>query len=57
MVAGDSEITGELNLSGILNGGEEVPGGAVRVNVDEEVRWLNGIVSSTRLSEVVRDGD
>ena len=57
MGAGDSEVTGELDLCNILNSGVEVLGGATGVDVGEEVRWLDGVVSSTRPGEVVRGGD
>ena len=55
--AGDSEVTREGNLSNILNSGVEVFGGAINIDIGEEAQWLNGVVSSTRLSEVVRGGD
>jgi len=55
--AGDSKVTRELNLSNILDSGVEVLGGAINIDVGEEVRWLDGVVSSTRLSEVIRGGD
>ena len=35
--AGDCEIARELNLSNILNCGVEVLGGAIRIDVDEQV--------------------
>ena len=57
MDAGDSEVTKELDLSNILNSGIEVLGGATSIDVGEEVRWLDGIVSSARSGEVVRGGD
>ena len=57
MNAGDGEVTGELDLSNILNSGIEVLGGATSIDVGEEVRWLDGIVSSARSGEVVRGGD
>jgi len=39
--AGDSEVAREPNLSGIFNSGEEVLGGAIRIDIGEEVRWLD----------------
>ena len=54
---GDGEVTREFDLSNILNGGVEALGGAICADVDEEVRWFDGVVSSTRLSEVVCSGD
>ena len=54
---GDGEVTGELDLSDILNGGVEALGGAVSIDVGEQVRWLDGVVSSPGLSEVVCSGD
>jgi hypothetical protein len=54
---GDGEVTGELDHSNILNGGIQVLGGAVNIDVGEEARWHDGVVSSARSSEVVRSGD
>jgi len=34
---GNGEVTRELDLSNILNGGEETLGGAICANVDEEI--------------------
>jgi len=55
--AGDSKVTREGNLSNTLNSGVEVFGGAINIDVGEEARWLDGVVSGTRSSEVVRGGD
>ena len=55
--AGDSEVSREPNLSGIFNSGEEVLGGAIRIDIGEEVRWLDGVVSSPSSSEVVGSRD
>ena len=55
--AGDSEVSRELDLSGIFNSGEEVLGGAIRIDIGEEVRWLDGVVSSPSSSEVVGSRD
>ena len=57
MGAGDSEFTGELDLGYISNGGVEVLWGTISINVGEKVRWLDGVVSGTRLGEVVSGGD
>ena len=57
MGAGDSEVSRKLNLGKILNGGIQVLEGAVSVDVGEHVRWLDGVVSSARLSKVVRGRD
>ena len=45
---GDIKITRELDRSNILNCGIKVLGGTVNIEVGEQIRWLNGIVSSTR---------
>jgi len=55
--AGDSEVTREFDLRSPLNNGVEMLGGTISVDVDEEVRRLDGIASSTRSSEIVRNGD
>jgi len=55
--AGNGEATGELDLGDILNCGEEVLGCAININVSGQVRWLNGVGSSPRPSEVVRSRD
>ena len=54
---GDSEITREFNLGSVFNGGEQTLEGAIGIDVDEEVRWLDGIVSSASSGEVVRTRD
>jgi len=54
--AGDGEVTRELDLSNILNSCVEVLGGATSIDVGEEVRRLDGVVSSTRPGEVVWGG-
>jgi len=53
---GDNKVTREPNLSNILNGGVEVFGGAIDIDIGEKVRWLDGVVSGTRYSEVVCGG-
>ena len=50
---GDSENTGELNLSDTLNSRVEVLEGTITIDVGEEVQRFDGVVSSTRSSEVV----
>ena len=55
--AGDSEATEEFNLSNILDNRIEGLGDAVRIDVGEEIRWLDGVVSNTRSGEVVRGGN
>ena len=55
--AGDSEATKEFNLSNILDNRIEGLGDAFRIDIDEEIRWLDGIVSSTRSGEVLRGGN
>ena len=57
MDTGDSEVTKEFNLGGILNGGEQGLGNAVGIDVGEKIRWLDGIFSSPGSGEVVRTGD
>ena len=55
--AGYGEVTRELDLGEILNSGIQVLGGAIGVYVGEQVRRLDGVVSSARLSEVVGSRD
>ena len=50
---GNSEITREFNLGSILNGGEQILEGTIGIDIDEEVRWLDGIVSIASSGEVV----
>ena len=54
---GDSEVTRDVNLGSIPDGGEEVLGGAIGIDVGEEVRWLDGIASGASFGEAVRAGD
>ena len=56
MGTGDGEATREFNL-GALNVGEHSSGEAIGIDVGEEVRWLDGVVSSASSSEVVCAGD
>ena len=57
MDTSDSKVVREPNLSNILNSGEEILGGPISIDIDEEARWLNGVVSSASSSEVVRSRD
>ena len=52
---GDSEVSGELHLSDILYSRVEVLEGAASIDVREEVRRFDGVVSSSRASEIVRN--
>ena len=54
---GDGEVTRDVNLDSIPNGGEQVLRGAIGIDVGEEVRWLDGIASGASLGEAVRAGD
>jgi len=55
--AGGGEVTRESKLSSILNSSKQVLGGAISIDIGEEVRWFDGIVSSAGFSEVVRLGE
>ena len=55
--ARNSEGTREVHSSNILNGGVELVDVAIGVDEGEAGRWLDGVSSSTRSSEVVRGGD
>ena len=55
--AGDSEFTRKLDLGYIPNGGVEVLRETININVGEEVRWLDGVVSNARSGEVIRGRD
>ena len=57
MGAGDSEVTRELDLGGILDSSVEVLRDAVSTDVGEEIRRLDRVIPGARLSEVVRSGD
>ena len=54
--AGGREATGELELNGIPNSGVEVLEGSIVVDDGEEVRWLDGVLSSAGLGEVICSG-
>ena len=56
MGAGSGEAARELDLSNILDGGVKVLKSTVGPHVGEEVRRLDGVISSARLSEVVCSG-
>lgn len=51
--AGDGGNTGELDLGNGTHGGVEVFGGAIVIDIGEEVRSLDGVLSSARFGEVV----
>ena len=55
--SGDGEVSREPDLRSIFNGRVEVLGGAISINVDEAVRRLDGVVSGTRSSEIVCNGN
>ena len=55
--AGNCEGAGQLHLSDIPNSSVEVLDGTVGIDVGEEGRWPDRIISSSGLSEVVRSGD
>ena len=57
MYTGDSEVAGELDLGSIPNGSVQVLGGAIGVDVGEQVRWLDDVITSARFREVVGSGD
>jgi len=52
--AGGREATGELELSGIPNSGVDVLESTIGIDDGEEVRWLDGVLSSPGFGEVVR---
>ena len=54
--AGGREVTREPDLSGIYNSGVEVLGVTISIDVGEEVRWLDRVLSGARLGEVIRSG-
>jgi len=51
--AGHSEVTREFECRNALNGGTEVLGGTIGVDVGEEARRFDGVLSCARPSEVV----
>ena len=55
--AGDGKATREVNLGSILTDGINVLEGAISIDVGEQVRWLDGVLSRARQSEVVRSGN
>lgn len=50
---GYGETTRESDLGDILNSRVEVLEGAVSIDIYEEVRWFDGVASSTGASEIV----
>ena len=52
-LTGDGQITGELYLSGTLDSRVEVLEDTISIDIGEEVRWFDGVVPSTRASEIV----
>ena len=55
--AGDSEVARQVDLSNILNSVVDVLESAVPIDVGKEVRRFDGVVPSTRLSEIIRSGN
>ena len=55
--AGDGEVARQLDLSHILDSRIEILESAISTYVGEGVRWLDGVGSSARLSEIVRSGN
>ena len=55
--ARDGEGTGEFEFSHILDGSVEVLGSPIAINVGEQVRWLDGVVSRSGFGEVVSGRD
>lgn len=56
MNTGNGEVSREVNIGGILDGGEEVLGSAVSIDIGKEVRWLDRVIASASSSEVVGGG-
>ena len=54
--ASDSKVARQPNASRILDFGEEVLGGAIGIDIGEEVRWFDGVIPGTSSSKVVRSG-
>ena len=54
--ANDSEVSRQPNAGGILDICEEVLGGAVGIDIGEEVRRFDGVTPGTSSSEVVCGG-
>ena len=55
--AGDGEGTREVNFRSVRSVGIDVLEGAITIDVGEQVRWLDGVLSRARQSEVVRRGN
>lgn len=56
-VRGDSEITREPELGDTFNGGAQVLGGPITVDVGEEIRRFDGVIADPRIREFVRGRD
>ena len=53
----DGEVARELDLGSILDGRVQVLGGAIGVDVGEQVRRLDGVIPGTGFGEVVGGGN
>ena len=54
---GGGQVTRELDLNDTLNSGVEVLRSAISIDVGEQVRRLDGVVSGSGFGEVVSGGD
>ena len=52
-MSGDGYITRELVLGNTTNSGVQVFGGPIGVDVGEQVRWVDGVVSGASLWEII----
>ena len=52
-VSGGGEITRELDLGNALNSGVQVFGGPIGVDVGEQVRWVDRVVSGASSREII----
>ena len=57
MDAGDGEVTRELDLKDSINKGVNVIEEAINIDVDEQVRGLDGVPSRPGFGEVISSGD
>jgi len=55
--AGDGEATRELDLKDSLNKGVNFIEEAVNIDVDEQIRRLDGVPSRPGIGEVIGSGD
>ena len=55
--ASDSEVARQPNASRILDFGKEVLGGAIGIDIGEEVRWFDRVIPGTSSSKVVCSGN